>query len=209
MQYENDLLKVSSLSETIESRLHENIAEYLNAEIANRTIRDIPGALDWLKSTFLYIRALKNPTHYHIPAATLASTFEMDKWLRTHVLLSHANKLVKNGMAYTDEEEYTLSPSQPGIIMAEHYMRLSTMSAICKLKSSASMEDLMWVIANSDELVTRAPYTLSRPAPDRTGWQTIKWWSSGLELVVLSSARRLQLMIETFFLSVRDDGILN
>src|SRR6056297_2069168 len=31
-------------------------------------------------------------------------------------------------------------------------MRLSTMSAICKLKSSSSMEDLMWVIANSDEL---------------------------------------------------------
>lgn len=152
MQYENDLLKVSSLSETIESRLHENIAEYLNAEIANRTIRDIPGALDWLKSTFLYIRALKNPTHYHIPAATLASTLEMDKWLRTHVLLSHANKLVKSGMAYTDEEEYTLCPSQSGIIMAEHYMRLSTMSAICKLKSSSSMEDLMWVIANSDEL---------------------------------------------------------
>eukprot|EP00889_Picochlorum_renovo_P000158 jgi/Picre1/27188/NNA_000157.t1 len=150
--YENDLLKVSSLSETIESRLHENIAEYLNAEIANRTIRDIPGALDWLKSTFLYIRALKNPTHYHIPAATLASTLEMDKWLRTHVLLSHANKLVKSGMAYTDEEEYTLCPSQSGIIMAEHYMRLSTMSAICKLKSSSSMEDLMWVIANSDEL---------------------------------------------------------
>jgi len=152
MQYEDDLLKVSSLSETIESRLHENIGEYLNAEIANRTIRDIPGALDWLKSTFLYIRALKNPTHYQIPAATLASTVEMDEWLRTHMLLSHANKLVKNGMVYTDEEEYTLSPSQSGIIMAEHYIRLSTMSAICKLKPSAGMEDLVWVIANSDEL---------------------------------------------------------
>jgi ATP-dependent DNA helicase HFM1/MER3 len=38
--------------------------EHLNAEIVLHTISDVNMALDWIRSTFLYIRALKNPKHY-------------------------------------------------------------------------------------------------------------------------------------------------
>lgn len=44
--------------------LHSNLVEHLNAEIVLQTISDVNMALDWIRSTFLYIRALKNPTHY-------------------------------------------------------------------------------------------------------------------------------------------------
>lgn len=53
--------------EIVESNLHKNLAEHLNAEIVLGTITDIAVALHWLRSTFFYIRALKNPRFYGIP----------------------------------------------------------------------------------------------------------------------------------------------
>lgn len=44
--------------------LHHHLIEHLNAEIVLNTITDVTIALEWLKSTFLYIRILKNPLHY-------------------------------------------------------------------------------------------------------------------------------------------------
>ena len=44
--------------------LHKNLIEHLNAEIVLRTITSVPIALEWIKSTFLYIRIKQNPSHY-------------------------------------------------------------------------------------------------------------------------------------------------
>ena len=44
--------------------LHHHLIEHLNAEIVLNTITDVIIALEWLKSTFLYIRILKNSLHY-------------------------------------------------------------------------------------------------------------------------------------------------
>ena len=46
------------------SSLHKNLIEHLNAEIVLHTITSVPIALEWIKSTFLYIRIKKNPSHY-------------------------------------------------------------------------------------------------------------------------------------------------
>ncbi|NXT98537.1 HFM1 helicase, partial [Buphagus erythrorhynchus] len=51
-------------ADIIESSLHRHLVEHLNAEIVLHTVTDVSVALEWIKSTFLYIRALKNPTHY-------------------------------------------------------------------------------------------------------------------------------------------------
>ena len=48
----------------IESHLHKHLAEHLNSEIVLKTINDLPNAMDWLRSTFLYVRAVKNPVNY-------------------------------------------------------------------------------------------------------------------------------------------------
>lgn len=42
--------------EELESQLKSCVAEYLNAEITLGTIKSIPLAVAWLKSTFMYIR---------------------------------------------------------------------------------------------------------------------------------------------------------
>ncbi|XP_031410613.1 probable ATP-dependent DNA helicase HFM1 isoform X3 [Meleagris gallopavo] len=57
-------------ADIIESSLHKHLVEHLNAEIALRTVTDVTVALEWIRSTFLYIRALKNPTHYGLFACS-------------------------------------------------------------------------------------------------------------------------------------------
>lgn len=48
----------------IESNLHRHLTEHLNAEIVLGTITGLDVAMHWLASTFLYVRARKNPHHY-------------------------------------------------------------------------------------------------------------------------------------------------
>eukprot|EP00731_Ephydatia_muelleri_P023090 Em0015g673a len=51
-------------TQVVESNLHRNLIEHLNAEIVLHTISDVSIAIEWLKSTYLYIRIKQNPKHY-------------------------------------------------------------------------------------------------------------------------------------------------
>nr|XP_048303113.1 probable ATP-dependent DNA helicase HFM1 [Myodes glareolus] len=57
-------VQMLACNDTVESSLHRHLIEHLNAEIVLHTITDVNIALDWIRSTLLYIRALKNPSHY-------------------------------------------------------------------------------------------------------------------------------------------------
>ena len=50
----------------VESCLHLCLKEHLNAEITLGTITDISVAVEWLRTTFLFVRALKQPDKYGI-----------------------------------------------------------------------------------------------------------------------------------------------
>ena len=54
------------LTECKSLSLHQKLIEYLNAEIVLGTICDIDMAIQWLKSTFLYVRMKVNPLHYNL-----------------------------------------------------------------------------------------------------------------------------------------------
>ena len=43
-------------AELVESQLKESFSEYLNAEVALRTVSDVSMAIAWLKGSFFYIR---------------------------------------------------------------------------------------------------------------------------------------------------------
>ncbi|XP_074237545.1 putative ATP-dependent DNA helicase HFM1 isoform X1 [Saimiri boliviensis] len=57
-------IQMLACRDTVESSLHRHLIEHLNAEIVLHTITDVNIALEWIRSTLLYIRALKNPSHY-------------------------------------------------------------------------------------------------------------------------------------------------
>lgn len=48
----------------VESHLHKHLIEHLNAEIYMGIIYDVSVAMDWIRSTFLYVRACKSPQNY-------------------------------------------------------------------------------------------------------------------------------------------------
>jgi ATP-dependent DNA helicase HFM1/MER3 len=56
IQYEN----LISGGTIIESSLHENLTEHLNAEIVLKNVQTKQMALSWLKSSFLYSNARHN-----------------------------------------------------------------------------------------------------------------------------------------------------
>ena len=58
------LVYFSTINDFYIFSLHRNLIEHLNAEIVLHTITDVTIALDWLHSTFFYIRVKQNPEHY-------------------------------------------------------------------------------------------------------------------------------------------------
>ncbi len=63
-------------TQLVESYLHENLPEHLNAEVVLSTIGDIAVAVAWLRSTFYYVRVPKNPRHYGLPVAMTPAQLE-------------------------------------------------------------------------------------------------------------------------------------
>ena len=58
-------------AEVVESKLKEQLPEFLNAEIALRTITDVGRAVEWMKSTFFYVRVSPSGRVWmHVPAAS-------------------------------------------------------------------------------------------------------------------------------------------
>ncbi|KAK9810502.1 hypothetical protein WJX72_011853 [[Myrmecia] bisecta] len=147
-RYEN----LASGSELVESQLKGCFAEYLNAEIALRTITDVSMSITWLKSTFLYLRVKKNPGAYGMAALSkVASAAEADKMLQDKLIMATVEVLAKYGLVQTDECGFVLDSQVPGRLMAHHYIRLPTMINIVNVPDHASMPDLLDLIARSDE----------------------------------------------------------
>ena len=61
----------------IESSLHLNLCEHLNAEIGLKTINNIHNAILWIKKSFLYVRIQKNSNFY---AKTLINNKDNDTY---------------------------------------------------------------------------------------------------------------------------------
>ena len=51
----------------VESALHEQLVDHLNAEIVNGTIRRAQDAVDYLTWTYLFQRLPQNPAYYGVP----------------------------------------------------------------------------------------------------------------------------------------------
>ena len=48
----------------VESQLHTRLRETLNTEIQQQVVTDIGDAINWLKTTFYYVRVQRAPAYY-------------------------------------------------------------------------------------------------------------------------------------------------
>uniref|UniRef100_A0A674N2S1 Probable ATP-dependent DNA helicase HFM1 n=1 Tax=Takifugu rubripes TaxID=31033 RepID=A0A674N2S1_TAKRU len=117
--------------EIIESSLHSHLVEHLNAEIVLQTISDVNMALDWIRSTFLYIRALKNPSHYEL-------------------CLRNLNSLSSIGLIDMDED-INIKPTETGKLMARYCIAFDTMNLFSKVAGTENLSDLIELLSRSKE----------------------------------------------------------
>ncbi|KAK5174023.1 ATP-dependent DNA helicase MER3 [Saxophila tyrrhenica] len=137
--------KMISGEEILESCLHRNLIDHLNAEIGLGTISSASSARKWLSSTFLYIRLKDNPEHYKIDGDGSNRNLE-----------DRLEKICSNGIAAL--EEYDLVRVAPrlrctefGDAMARYYLQFDTMKVIMALPAKANISEILSAVAQAAE----------------------------------------------------------
>ncbi|WP_255169553.1 DEAD/DEAH box helicase [Natrononativus amylolyticus] len=103
----------------IESRLAESLETHLNAEIAMGTITDLEDVMDWLETTFYYVRGQSRPEEYDFPnlKRNVRDTLE---------------GLVDRGFVETGEN-LSIEATPRGVLASTYYLRLETAARFADL----------------------------------------------------------------------------
>ncbi|KAI8935423.1 hypothetical protein NX059_008001 [Plenodomus lindquistii] len=123
--------------ELLESKLHLNLIDHMNAEIGLGTISDLVSARQWLKGTFLYVRLRSNPNHYKFEGARSGQSVEEhidDICVREITMLREAN--LASGQEYFRCTEF-------GHAMARYYVHFKTMQVFMGLEARCSPSEIV------------------------------------------------------------------
>ncbi|KAL8917100.1 MAG: hypothetical protein Q9208_008139 [Pyrenodesmia sp. 3 TL-2023] len=138
--------KMVSGQELLESSLHLNLIEHLNAEIGLGTIYDVHTAKRWLAGTFLYVRLGHNPAHYKLDgdAANLNLDDRIERICQRDIdLLLEAQLGTRAG----DRIKCT----EFGDAMARYYVKFETMKGLLSLEPRSKMSDILSVLVGAEE----------------------------------------------------------
>ncbi|KAL7753025.1 ATP-dependent DNA helicase MER3 [Sorochytrium milnesiophthora] len=139
-------------NETVESSLHENLIEHLNAEVVLGTVSSFRTALLWLKSTFLYIRIRKNPSHYRVlgEAGIGNRITAPDKKLEL-LCVQGLKQLQEHGMIEIASSGNAVQPTALGTTMAKYYVKLQTVVNMTRLKQHPGLEEMLRCLSQAEE----------------------------------------------------------
>ncbi|NWU38267.1 HFM1 helicase, partial [Hylia prasina] len=136
-------------ADIIESSLHRHLVEHLNAEIVLHTVTDVSVALEWIRSTFLYIRALKNPAHYGFSSGLDKVGIEAKL---QELCLKNLNDLSSFDLIRMDEAN-NFKPTETGRLMAWYYIAFDTVKQFFTIKGTETLNELIRMISNCTEFV--------------------------------------------------------
>ncbi len=117
----------------IESNFHHELIEHLNVEIVLQTVQNVRSAVTWLKSTFLYIRIMKNPSYYGVKINDMNNIeSKIDEYLN-ELSIKNLQQLIDCNLVeecdiFSDEAK--LKPTNNGILMAKFCLAFETMKSI-------------------------------------------------------------------------------
>ncbi|KAE8339216.1 hypothetical protein BDV24DRAFT_176191 [Aspergillus arachidicola] len=136
--------RLVSGSESLESCLHLNLIDHLNAEIGLGNVTSVESAIRWLAGTFLFVRLRRNPTHYQLREG--ANREDEDEMLR-QICEKDIRLLQESNLVSTER----LRSTQFGDAMARYYVRFETMKTFLTLKRHATMSQILSVISQAEE----------------------------------------------------------
>jgi ATP-dependent DNA helicase HFM1/MER3 len=131
-KYEN----IISGRHPLESRLHLQLGEHLNAEIGLGTVFSIESAKNWLRSTFLHVRCRANPLHYGVSLQAGGVDHMIDAKCHQSIEM-----LRNQGLIELVNERLRTTPY--GEFAARYYVRLQTMRHILDLREQATLKDVV------------------------------------------------------------------
>ena len=135
-------------STVVESSLDKHLVEHFNAEIILGTINSLDQAVEWLKSTYLYIRMKKNPEHYE-----LLTSNEFDSLDEELLNICHRafDSMLNIGLI-VDTGDGKVGGTGLGRLMSRYYLASATMELLTSNMESLSMGELLEIICQSREL---------------------------------------------------------
>ncbi|KAI4978689.1 hypothetical protein ZWY2020_015442 [Hordeum vulgare] len=159
----------------IESQFISKLADQLNAEIVLGTIQNAREACSWLGYTYLYIRMLRNPTLYGLPADIMETDKTLDE-RRADLVHSAANLLDRNNLIKYDRKTGYFQVTDLGRIASYYYISHGTISTyneylkptmgdieLCRLFSLS--EEFKYVSVRQDEKMELAKLLDRVPIP--------------------------------------------
>ena len=114
----------------IESRLADGVEVHLNAEIAMGTIRDLGDVMDWLETTFYYVRARSDPDAYGLD--------DVRADLRERVR-SALERLADRGFVEVGDD-LGVSATALGRLASKFYLRLDTAEEFARLADRETVD---------------------------------------------------------------------
>ncbi|OKL61605.1 hypothetical protein UA08_03771 [Talaromyces atroroseus] len=137
--------KMISGTEQLESCLHLNLIDHLNAEISLGTISDIQSAIKWLAGTFLFVRLRRNPTRYKLKEN--ADRRDEDEVLQQ--ICEKDVKLLQESDLVSQQGPIKSTPF--GDAMAKYYVKFETMKTILSLPPRAKISEILSAISQAEE----------------------------------------------------------
>ena len=129
--------RLVSGQEPLESCLHLNLIDHLNAEIGLGTVSDLISAKRWLSSTFLSVRLSRNMDHYRLKEDV---TSKNDSELLELICSKDVTLLQKAGLVSSDVK---LSSTEFGDAMARYYVKFDTMEMLLSLPPKAMLSEIV------------------------------------------------------------------
>jgi ATP-dependent DNA helicase HFM1/MER3 len=121
----------------LESKLHLHLEEHINCEIGLGVIHDVSSAMDWLRSTFFYIRLQSNPPNYKVNSAI----DDVDLLLK-QMCLQALSALQTQGLS--EENKGQIHLSFHGEMAAKYCLRLPTITAIQRVKAATTLKEMVF-----------------------------------------------------------------
>jgi len=138
----------------IESRLAGELESHLNAEVAMGTIQGVEDVMEWLETTFYYVRAQSEPESYEF--ATLRDRVR-----------DTLDSLVDEGFLTADD--LAIEPTALGRLASKYYLRLDTARRFHRLaeRETLTVDSLLETVAAAGEFDSVSARAAESDAIDR------------------------------------------
>ena len=139
----------------IESRLAAEIESHLNAEIALGTITGLEDVMDWLETTFYYVRARSKPDAYDFDGVRERVRDTLDS-------------LVSRGFVDTDAD-LAIAATPLGRLTSKYYLRLTTAERFRRLADRETIDEaaVLRAVAGAAEFDSVSARSSEADAVDR------------------------------------------